>query len=156
MKEKTEGVKVLASNRKARHDYIIEDSIEAGVVLTGTEIKSLRAGRANLQDSFAVIRNGEAWLVGAHISPYSHGNRENHEPRRERKLLMHRHEIARLHAKIKEKGWTLIPLEIHLRDGRAKVEIGLARGKKLYDKRESIAKHDYDREMRRALKDMLH
>lgn len=155
MAEKKEGVKVLASNRKARHDYIIEDTIEAGVVLTGTEIKSVRAGRVNLQDSFAVIRSGEAWLVGAHISPYTHGNRENHEPRRERKLLMHRYEIARLLAKIKEKGWTLVPLEIHLRDGRAKVEIGLARGKKLYDKRESIAKRDYDREMQRAVKDML-
>ncbi len=154
MKEKGGG-KVLASNRKARHDYIIEDSIEAGIVLTGTEIKSVRAGRVNLQDSFAVIRNGEAWLVGAHISPYTHGNRENHEPRRERKLLMHRYEIARLASKVQEKGWTLVPLEIHLRDGRAKVEIGLARGKKLYDKRESIAKRDTDREIRRALKDMM-
>ena len=155
MKEKGDGVKVFASNRKARHDYIIEDSIEAGIVLTGTEIKSVRAGRVNLQDSFAVIRNGEVWLVGAHISPYSHGNRENHEPRRERKLLMHRYEIARLSGKVQEKGWTLIPLDIHLRDGRAKVEIGLAHGKKLYDKRESIAKRDYDREMQRAMKDMM-
>ena len=155
MKDQSTGVKILASNRKARHDYIIEDSIEAGIVLTGTEIKSVRAGRVNLQDSFAVVRNGEVWLVGAHISPYTHGNRENHEPRRERKLLMHRYEIAKLTGKVQEKGWTLVPLDIHLRDGRAKVELGLARGKKLYDKRESIAKRDYDREMRRAIKDML-
>jgi SsrA-binding protein len=155
MKTQTTGVKVLANNRKARHDYIIEESIETGIVLTGTEIKSVRAGRVNLQDSFAVVRNGEVWLVGAHISPYTHGNRENHEPRRERKLLLHRFEIARLTAKVQEKGWTLVPLDIHLRDGRAKVELGLARGKKLYDKRESIAKRDSDRDMRRALKDMM-
>ncbi|HRX03111.1 MAG: SsrA-binding protein SmpB [Anaerolineae bacterium] len=155
MKEKSD-VKVVASNRKARHDYIIEETFEAGIVLTGTEIKSIRAGRVNLQDSFAMIRGGEVWLIGAHVSPYSHGNRENHEPRRERKLLMHRREILRLHGKIQEKGWTLIPLQIHLRNGRAKVQLGLARGKKLYDKRDSIAKHDHDREMRRALKEMYH
>ncbi len=124
-------------------------------MLSGTEIKSIRTGRANLQDSFALIRNGEVWLVGAHISPYTHGNRENHEPRRERKLLMHRYEIARLTSKVQEKGWTLVPLQMHLRDGRAKVELGLARGKKLYDKREAIAKKDYDREMQRAVKAML-
>lgn len=155
MKEKSD-IKVVARNRKARHDYIIEETIEAGIALTGTEIKSIRAGRVNLQDSFGVIRGGEAWLIGAHVSPYSHGNRENHEPRRERKLLLHRREINRLAGKIKEKGWTLVPLQIHLRNGRAKVELELARGKKLYDKRDAIAKHDHDREMRRAMKEMYH
>jgi SsrA-binding protein len=156
MKSRSEGIKVVASNRKARHDYIIEDTIEAGLVLTGTEIKSIRAGRVNLQDSFALIRNGEAWLVGAHIAPYKHGNRENHEPRRERKLLMHRREIDKLAGRVQEKGWTLVPLRIYLRAGIAKVELGLARGKRQYDKRQTIAKRDYDREMRRAVKDMYH
>jgi SsrA-binding protein len=154
MQKPSDGVKVLAANRKARHEYIIEDSIEAGIALTGTEIKSIRTGRANLQDSFALIRNGEVWLVGAHISPYAHGNRENHEPRRDRKLLLHRREIERLAGRVQEKGWTLVPLDIHLRNGRAKVQLGLARGKKQYDKRETIAKRDYDREMQRAVKEM--
>lgn len=153
MKAASGGVKVLAANRKARHDYIIEESIEAGIVLTGTEIKSIRTGRANLQDSFALIRSDEMWLVGAHISPYEHGNRENHEPRRDRKLLLHRREIDRLAGRVQEKGWTLVPLDIHLRDGRAKVQIGIARGKKQYDKRETIAKRDFDRELQRAVKD---
>jgi SsrA-binding protein len=155
MKPSSDGVKVLAANRKARHEYIIEESIEAGIVLSGTEIKSIRTGRANLQDSFALIRGGEVWLIGAHISPYTHGNRENHEPRRERKLLLHRREIERLVGRVQEKGWTLVPLDIHLRDGRAKVQLGLARGKKQYDKRETIAKRDLDRELRRAVKEML-
>jgi SsrA-binding protein len=155
MKPSSDGVKVLAANRKARHEYIIEESIEAGIVLSGTEIKSIRTGRANLQDSFALIRGGEMWLIGAHISPYTHGNRENHEPRRERKLLLHRREIERLVGRVQEKGWTLVPLDIHLRDGRAKVQLGLARGKKQYDKRETIAKRDLDRELRRAVKEML-
>jgi SsrA-binding protein len=155
MKPSSDGVKVLAANRKARHEYIIEESIEAGIVLSGTEIKSIRTGRANLQDSFALIRGGEMWLIGAHISPYTHGNRENHEPRRDRKLLLHRREIERLVGRVQEKGWTLVPLDIHLRDGRAKVQLGLARGKKQYDKRETIAKRDLDRELRRAVKEML-
>lgn len=150
-----EGVKVVTNNRKARHDYFIEDTVEAGIVLTGTEIKSIRAGRMNLQDSFAIVRGGEVWLVGAHISPYSHGNRENHDPTRERKLLLHRREINRLTGKVQERGYTLVPLRVYLRDGRAKVELGLARGKKLYDKRDSIAKRDSDREMRRAVKDVF-
>lgn len=153
MKDRS-AIKVVATNRKARHDYFIEDSVEAGIVLTGTEIKSVRAGRVNLQDSFALVRDGEIWLIGAHISPYAHGNRENHEPRRDRKLLMHRLEINRIAGKIQEKGWTLVPLQIHLRNGRAKVQLGMARGKRQYDKRESIAKRDDDREMRRALKQM--
>lgn len=155
MKPPSDGVKVLAANRNARHEYIIEESIEAGIALSGTEIKSIRTGRANLQDSFALIRGGEVWLINAHISPYAHGNRENHEPRRERKLLLHRREIARLTGRVQEKGWTLVPLDIHLRNGRAKVQLGIARGKKQYDKRETIAKRDYDREMRRAVKDMV-
>lgn len=156
MKRSGEGIKVVATNRKARHDYNIEDTIEAGIVLTGTEIKSIRAGRMNLQDSFAQVRNGEVWLVGAHISPYTHGNRENHDPLRDRKLLLHRREINRLAGKVQERGYTLVPLRVYLKDGRAKVELGLARGKKQYDKRESIAKRDFDREMRRAVKDMFH
>lgn len=156
MKPAGEGIKVVATNRKARHDYLIEETVEAGMVLTGTEIKSIRGGRVNLQDSFALVRDGEVWLVGAHIAPYVHGNRENHEPRRDRKLLLHRREINKLAGKIQERGWTLIPLRVYLRKGLAKVELGLARGKKQYDKRESIAKRDYDREMRRAVKDMYH
>lgn len=155
MKANSGGVKVLAANRKARHDYNIEETLEAGIVLTGTEIKAIRTGRANLQDSFAQIRNDEVWLVGAHISPYAHGNRENHEPRRDRKLLLHRREIDRLASRVQEKGWTLVPLDIHLRNGRAKVQLGIARGKKQYDKRETIAKRDLDRELRRAVKEML-
>ena len=155
MKANSGGVKVLAANRKARHDYNIEETLEAGIVLTGTEIKAIRTGRANLQDSFALIRGGEVWLVNAHISPYAHGNRENHEPRRDRKLLLHRREIERLVGRVQEKGWTLVPLDIHLRNGRAKVQLGIARGKKQYAKRETIAKRDYDREMQRAVKDMV-
>lgn len=155
MKQSGEGIKVVATNRKARHDYHIEDTIEAGIVLTGTEIKSIRAGRMNLQDSFAQVRNGEVWLVGAHISPYTYGNRENHDPLRDRKLLLHRREINRLAGKVQERGYTLVPLRVYLKEGRAKVELGLARGKKQYDKRESIAKRDFDREMRRAVKDMF-
>lgn len=156
MKSSSDGIKVVATNRKARHDYNIEETVEAGIVLTGTEIKSIRAGRMNLQDSFAQVRGGEVWLVGAHISPYTHGNRENHEPLRERKLLLHRREINKLTGKVQERGYTLVPLRVYLKEGRAKVELGLARGKKLYDKREAIAKRDFDREVRRAVKDMLH
>lgn len=154
MKPKAEGIKVIATNRKARHDYFIEETFEAGIVLTGTEIKSIRAGRVNLQDSFALIRDGEVWLIGAHIAPYTHGNRQNHEPRRERKLLLHRREINRLQGKVIERGWTLIPLRLYLRNGLAKIELGLARGKRKYDKRQSIAKRDFEREMRRAVKEM--
>ncbi len=156
MKKNSEGIKIVASNRKARHDYTIEDRIEAGLVLTGTEIKSIRAGRVNLQDSYAQIRNGEVWLVSAHIAPYAQGSRDNHEPRRERKLLLHRREIDKLSSRIIERGWTLIPLRLYLRDGRAKVELGVARGKRQYDKRQTIAKRDFDREKRRAVKDMFH
>jgi len=146
-----QGIKAVASNRKARHDYIIEDSFEAGMALTGSEIKSIRAGQVNLRDSYAAIRENELWLVNAHISPYRQANRENHEPRRDRKLLMHRREINRLTGKLQEKGLTLVPLQIYLKNGRAKVELGLARGKKLYDKRQSLRERTDQRQMERSV-----
>lgn len=144
-------VKVVASNRKARHDYHIEDTFEAGIVLTGSEIKSIRAGQVSLRDSFATVRNGELWLMNTHIAPYHQASYANHEPRRDRKLLMHRREINRLSGKLQEKGLTLIPLQIYLKNSRAKVELGLARGKKLYDKRESLRERDDRRQITRAL-----
>jgi len=144
-------VKVVASNRKARHDYHIEDTFEAGIVLTGSEIKSIRAGQVNLRDSFAIVRNGELWLMNTHIAPYHQASYTNHEPRRDRKLLMHRREINRLSGKLQEKGVTLIPLQIYLKNSRAKVELGLARGKKLYDKRESLRERADRRQITRAL-----
>lgn len=145
--------KTLASNRKAYHDYIIEETIEAGIALTGTEIKAVRAGRANLKDGYAAIRDGEVWLLNVHISPWEGGNRENHDPLRERKLLLHRGEINKLASRVAERGWTLVPLRIYLKDNRAKVELGLVRGKKQYDKRDAIAKRDADRDLQRAVKD---
>lgn len=145
--------KQIASNRKALHDYTIEDTYEAGVSLTGTEIKSVRAGRVSLRDGYVQIRNGEAWLLNVHISPYDFGNRENHEPKRERRLLLHRQEIRRLLSKVAERGWTIVPLRIYLREGRAKIEIGLAHGKRLYDKRDAVAERDMDRDLRRAVKE---
>ena len=151
----SDGVKVVATNRKAYHDYEVVEALETGIALTGTEIKSIRAGKINLRDGFAVIRQGEVWLLNVHISPYTHGNRENHEPMRERKLLLHRREIERLYGKVAERGWTLVPLRVYLRDNRAKVELGLVRGKRLYDKREAIARRDSERDLRRALKDAL-
>ncbi len=150
--ESTAGIKKIATNKKAYHDYHIIESVEAGMVLTGTEIKSIRLGRVNLRDAYVQIRNGEAWLVNMHIAPYSHGNRENHEPRRERKLLLHRREINRLLGKVNERGYTIVPLRLYLRNNRAKVEIALVRGKRLYDKRRAIAKRDAERELRRSLK----
>ncbi len=146
-------VKQVATNRKAQHDYFIEDSYEAGIALTGTEIKSVRAARVNLRDGFVQIRNGEAWLLNVHISPYDFGNRENHEPRRERRLLLHRQEIRKLLSKVSERGWTIVPLSMYIKAGHAKVEIALVRGKRLYDKRDSVAERDMDRELRRTLKD---
>jgi SsrA-binding protein len=145
-------IRTVATNRRARRDYFIDDTYEAGIALTGTEIKSVREGRVNLREGYAVIRWGEAWLMDVHISPYSHGGRENHDPKRTRKLLLHRWEIDRLEGKVTERGRTLVPLRIYLRDGLAKVEIGLARGKREYDKRETIAKRDAEREMRREIK----
>jgi len=147
-----EDSKTVATNRKAYHDYFIEETYEAGIALTGTEIKSVRAGRVNLRDSFAQIKDGELWMHNAHISPYEHGNRANHDPRRPRKLLMHKKEILRLQSKAQERGYTIVPLRMYIKARRAKVEIALAKGKKLYDKRESIAKRDSDRALRRALK----
>lgn len=145
--------KVITVNRKAFHDYSVEEVIEAGVVLTGTEIKSIRQGRMNLRDAYARIDNGEAWLVGMHISPYHQaGQHDQHDPDRARKLLLHRDEIRRLGQQLNAKGLTLVPLKLVLRRGRAKLELGLARGKKLYDKRESLAERDAQREIQRAMR----
>jgi SsrA-binding protein len=146
-------VKTVASNRKALFEYFIEDKFEAGIALTGTEIKAARAGRVNLRDGFVLIRNGEAWLINVHISPYDFGNRENHEPRRERRLLLHKQEIRKLQSKVSERGWTVVPLDMHLVKGRAKVEIALVRGKRQYDRKDAVAERDADRELRRQLKD---
>jgi SsrA-binding protein len=146
-----QGRKVVAQNRKARHDYHIDDVLEAGLVLTGTEVKSLRQGRASLVDGYAYVRDGEAWLAGVHIPEYTEGTWTNHEPRRERKLLLHRGEILRLIGKTKEGGVTLVPLALYFKDGKAKVEIALARGKRSYDKRQALAERQSKREMQRAL-----
>ena len=153
MSEKPKSIKIVAENRRARHDYHIHETFEAGIVLTGTEIKSLRGGRANLTDSYAKIENKELFLISAHISPYEQGNRFNHEPRRNRKLLMHKAEIVRLLSKTREKGFTLVPLKIYLSHGMAKVELALASGKDLYDKRQSAAEHDAKREVDRVMRD---
>lgn len=147
------GTKTVAQNRKARHDYHIEEVYEAGIALTGTEIKSVRAGRVQLKDSFARVENGEVMLHKVHISPYDQGNRFNHEPERTRKLLMHRNEILKLHGLTREKGFTLVPLSIYLKGGWAKVELALVRGKKNYDKREDIKKREAAREVERALRE---
>jgi SsrA-binding protein len=146
-----QGRKLVAQNKKARHDYHIEDVYEAGLVLTGTEVKSLRAGRASLVDGFAVLKDGEAWLQNVHIPEYDAGTWTNHEPRRIRKLLLHRQEISRLVAKTKESGLTLVPLSLYFQDGKAKVEIALARGKKTYDKRQALAERQAQRETDRAI-----
>jgi SsrA-binding protein len=142
----------VALNRRARHDYAIDETIEAGLVLTGTEIKSIRAGRANLAEAYARIERGEAWLIGAHIAPYEQGNRNNHEPTRTRKLLLHRDQIAELIGRTQAKGFTLVPLRLYIRNGLAKLEIGIARGKKAYDKRRAIAERDARRELERETK----
>jgi SsrA-binding protein len=147
-----QGQKVIARNRRARHDYHIEDTYEAGLVLTGTEVKSLRAGRASLVDGFAQISDGEVWLHNVHIPEYDQGTWTNHAPRRIRKLLLHRKEIDRLQSKTAEQGLTLIPLSLYFKDGNAKVELALARGKRTYDKRQDLARRDAVREMDRALK----
>jgi SsrA-binding protein len=144
--------KVLATNRKASHDYHIEETYETGVALTGTEIKSVRAGSVNLRDSYAQVKNGELWLLNVHIAPYEPASRQNVDPYRDRKLLMHRKEILRLYGRVQEKGLTLVPLRMYLKKNRAKLEIGLARGKRQYDKREAIGKRDAAREMDRVVK----
>jgi SsrA-binding protein len=143
------GRKLIAQNRKARHDYAIEDVYEAGMVLVGTEVKSLRKGQASLVDSFATVRDGEVWLENLHIPEYTEGTWTNHEPRRRRKLLLHRAEIAKLIGKTKESGLTLVPLQLYFKDGKVKVEIALARGKRAYDKRQTLAARDAAREIAR-------
>lgn len=140
---------VVATNRKAYHDYFIQETYEAGISLLGTEVKSLRDGKANLKDSYAIIKNNEIFLLNCHISPYSHGNIQNHDPLRTRKLLLHRKEIDRLWGSITQKGLTLIPLKIYFKDGKAKVEIGLAKGKRQYEKREAIKQKEAKREIER-------
>ena len=144
------GRKLIAQNKKARHDYHIDETYEAGLALVGTEVKSLRAGRASLVDAYGRIKDGEVWLEGAHIPEYDQGSWTNHEPRRSRKLLLHRAEIAKLIGKTKESGLTLVPLSLYFKDGKAKVEIALARGKKAYDKRQTLAARDAAREIERA------
>jgi SsrA-binding protein len=148
---KEQGQKVVATNRKARHDYNIIDTYECGVVLWGTEVKSLRQGRASLTDGYAFIEGGEAWLDAVHIPEYTQGTWNNHAPRRKRKLLMHKQEILKLHSKVKEGGYTLIPLSLYFSDGRAKVELALAKGKKEYDKRQTLRERQDKRESDRAI-----
>ena len=147
------GVKVLAQNKKARHDYFIEDTLECGIALQGTEVKSIRGGQLNLKDSYAQVKNGELLLVGMHVSPYAQGNIFNHDPFRTRKLLAHKREIVRLGREQQTEGMSLIPLSFYLRDGKVKVELAVAKGKKLYDKRHSIAERDAGREMDRRMKE---
>jgi len=147
--------KLIAQNRKARHDYSVIDTMEAGIVLQGTEIKSIRNGRINLKDGFARVRNGEVYLMNVHISPYEQGNIFNHDPLRTRKLLLHKKQIAKLIGETKNTGITLIPLKVYLRNGYAKVLIGLAKGKKQYDKREDLKRKEIDRHISRTLKDNL-
>ncbi|WP_017553706.1 SsrA-binding protein SmpB [Heyndrickxia coagulans] len=148
--------KVLAQNKKASHDYFIEETYEAGIVLQGTEIKSIRAGRVNLRDSFARVEKGEVFVYGMHISPYEQGNRYNHDPLRPRKILLHKKEIDRLAGVTKEKGYALIPLKIYIKNGYAKVLLGVGRGKKNYDKRESLKRKEAAREIERAFKARQH
>lgn len=143
--------KLIAQNRKARHDYLIEDTFEAGLMLVGTEVKSCRDGKVTLTDAYATVKDGEAWLLQAHIAPYSHGNRDNHDPLRPRKLLLHRNEIEKLHAAVARDGRTLVPLRLYFKHGLAKAEIAVARGKRAYDKRQSEAKRDAQRQIQREL-----
>jgi SsrA-binding protein len=145
--------RAIATNRRARHEYSILETFEAGVVLRGTEVKSLRAGLVNFKDSYATVRNGEVWLLGCHINPYSHGTDANHDPERDRKLLLHAKEISRLSGKVAERGLTLIPLKLYFKSGRAKLELGLGRGKKLHDKRSTLREREVKREMDRAARD---
>jgi SsrA-binding protein len=146
------GIKVVATNRKARHEYFLLDTYEAGLVLKGSEIKSIRAGQVSLAQAYVSVEGDEAWLVNSHIAPYNEASRNNHDPVRTRKLLLHRSEIRKLSDKIRQKGATVVPLRIYLKDGKAKIEIALAKGKKQYDKREEIAKRDAKREMDRRYK----
>ena len=149
----TPGTKIIVSNRRARYEYEILNTLEAGLVLQGTEVKSLREGKANLQDAFASFYAGELWLHNLHISPYTSGNRYNHDPLRQRKLLLHRREMGKLIGQVEQKGLTLVPLDLHFRGGVAKVTLALVRGKKLHDKRDAVKKRDAEREMARDPKD---
>jgi SsrA-binding protein len=145
--------RTIVTNRRALHEYFVLESLEVGIVLSGTEIKSLREGKVQMADAYARIDNGELWLLGMHISPYTHGSYTNHEPDRPRKLMAHKDQIASLRASVEQKGLTLIPIKLYLKKGRAKVELGLCRGKKLYDKRESAAERESQRDIARALRD---
>jgi SsrA-binding protein len=149
---KTTGTKTIADNRRARHDYDLLERVEAGIALTGTEVKSLRDGHAQLGQAYAEIRDGEAWLVGASIAEYAQGNLRNHAPERDRKLLLHRHELDTLYAKVREKGLTLVPTRLYFKDGRVKVELAVARGREKADKRRAIAERDAKRDMERVLR----
>lgn len=146
------GEKLIASNKKAHHDYFVLQKYEAGIALTGTEVKSLRDGKANLKDSYVIVKGGEAWLLGTHISPYTHGNLMNHDPERTRKLLLHRLEIGKIEEEIVEKGLTIVPLRLYFKSGKVKIEIAVVRGKKLYDKRETEKRKEADRESAAAIK----
>jgi SsrA-binding protein len=152
MPEKKDKQKLVAENRKARHDYFLEERFEAGIALTGTEIKSVRAGKVQFKDAYISIYKGEAWIKGMHISPYEHGNIFNHDETRDRKLLLHKYEISKLFQKVRLRGYTLVPTKMYLKDGRAKMEIALAKGKDLYDKRETEKLRDAKRQMEKALK----
>ncbi len=153
MADKAPAQKIAVQNRKARHEYHVLETWETGIALTGTEVKSLRDGRGNLQDAYARVDNGEVWLLNMHISPYEQGNRFNHDPLRPRKLLLHRNEIRKLIGKVEASGLTLVPLDVHFTRGRAKVNLALVRGKKLHDKREDLRKRDAEREIQRSFKD---
>jgi SsrA-binding protein len=151
----SEEVKIVAQNKKARHDYFIEQTLEAGIVLSGTEVKSIRQGKVNLKESYATVDHGEVFINGMHISPYEQGNIQNKDPLRNRKLLLHRFEINKLIGYIQQKGMTLVPIQLYLKKGKVKLELGLAKGKKLYDKRDDIAERDAKREIDRKLKESL-
>jgi len=152
MTEKANGQKIITTNRDAYHNYHILETFEAGIQLVGTEVKSIREGRVNLKDAYAMVRDGEVWLLNAHISHYSHGNRQNHDPTRDRRLLLHKREIIRLQSKVQEKGLTLVPTKMYFKGNLIKCELGIARGKKLYDKRETEARKTQEREARIAIK----
>ena len=152
MAEKKSKGKVIAQNKKAYHDYFVDEKYEAGIALYGTEVKSLRAGTVNLKDSYCEVKDGELFAVGFHISPYDHGNIFNHEPMRDKKLLMHKKEILKLHGLVSQKGFTLVPLSLYFSGSKVKMEVGLCRGKKLYDKRDDMAKNDAKRTMERTFK----
>jgi SsrA-binding protein len=154
-KETSPGNRVITQNRRAYHDYFIDETIEAGVVLTGSEIKSIRDGKITIGEAYVRVDNGELWLIGANVTPYSHGAYANHDPARPRKLLVHRRQIESLREETERKGMTLVPLRVRLKDGRAKVDVGVARGKKLYDKRQAVAERDAKRTMERAIKERM-